>query len=181
MTGHGKIQGRLCLLGRACALVAAGMGALAAWAWLAGVGDLLAFTAAQLPVAPNTAVCLMLSGTAIFLHQRRTRHARAARIGPVLMIPVAVMGVLACLRPWIGWDDPVQAWVMEAPALSGNILPGQMSPLVGALFLAVMAAWFLPLISRGRRSSGGRAAGLIATVIILAATVVGANGFLDQT
>ncbi len=132
---------------------------------------MFAFTPDYVPMAPTTALCLASLGMAIYL---RTRSAgRLASMG--LATVAGLGGLLASVRPWLGWASPWEDWLAQNPDRIGDTPVGQMSPLTGALLLVLAGACWLQACAPRPRSVGRRLAAGLAGVVLLAGGAVVAS------
>jgi nitrogen fixation negative regulator NifL len=157
--------------GEVCSLIAVALGALALWSWGAGVSDLFTPAVQRIPMAPSTALALVLISLAIFLRSRWPVQRWATWPGHVAAAIVFAAGLLACVRRWFGWNSSVEQWLAQTTDRIGNIPVGQMSPLTGALFVAAALAFLLRLLPPAQRSIAHR----LSTVLALAVSLVGAG------
>ncbi len=139
-------------MGEVCALLAAGMAALALWSWVAGVSELFTTSDQHIPMATTTALLLAWVSVAVFLQTRWPAQKSVVRFGYSTAVVVAAAGLLACLRPRFGWGSPIEQWLAHSTDEIGGVPIGQMSPLTGGAFVVASLALFFRLAAGGRRS-----------------------------
>lgn len=134
-----------------CAVAAFGMTALVLWSWAAGVSDLLSFDPRQIPMAPSTALLFLVLTSSLFIWLQRSlfRGALAYTYGAAGL--AALAGLLALLRPWLGWGSPLEQWLAQGAVQPGAVPVGQMSPMSGALLVVVATALLLSVPPLNRR------------------------------
>ncbi len=132
-----------------CGAATASVGALALAGWVTGLRELAAINDTWVPMAPNTAVALLLLGTALALAQHEGRHT-----GAIVKLLSAVVGVVALVRLGevvTGADWGVDRWIFQAPAEYIRKIPVGKTAFVTALsLLYASSALFLTAANRWR-------------------------------
>lgn len=124
-------------------LLAGGLGVLDLWSWGAGVADLFNTGSHQIPMAPSTAGLVVLAAVAVLFQSRRSGSRGVERFAYVTALLTAIAGSLALARHWFGWASPFEEWLSQTSLRIGNSPMGQMSPLTGAVFVALAATILL--------------------------------------
>ncbi len=136
---------------------------MALWAWGAGVSDLLNVAPAQVPMAPATAILIVLVALVLLLQQsRRPAALFVHRLALGIAALTAAVGFFALLRPAFDWNSPFEEWLSQTRDRIGEIPLGQMSPLTGAAFLALAASIIFRQPALMRRPWTGLASRLLA-------------------
>ncbi len=142
----------------ALAAVSIAMPLLALVSWFIGHWGWLSFGAEHVPMAPSTALLLVLLNAILlaeFFWPEDPARRRSCRWVAVL---IAVSGLLVLLRPFFGWPSPLEVWLSGTTETVGKLPVGQMSPLTGLAFLLSSAAFLaeaLPVLKQ-RLLSWGR-------------------------
>ncbi|MEI8218626.1 MAG: hypothetical protein WCG51_06245, partial [Elusimicrobiota bacterium] len=121
------------------------MAAMVIWSWLAGVGELLAFGAGFKPMAPGTAILLILTGSALYFYYRDPKSLAVIRLSYASATLLVVASGLVCWRHYYGWNSPVEQWLATGADRIGNYPVGQISLACGALLLTAGLAFLLRL------------------------------------
>ncbi|MEI8064531.1 MAG: hypothetical protein WCH84_10770, partial [Verrucomicrobiota bacterium] len=129
------------------------------------MGELLAFGAGFKPMAPGTAILLILTGSALYFYYRDPKSLAVIRLSYASATLLVVASGLVCWRHYYGWNSPVEQWLATGADRMGNYPVGQISLVCGALLLAAGLAFLLRLM--GRPSLRWISAGL-AIVVLLA-------------
>ena len=155
-----------------CAVAACGMAALVLWSWAAGVSDLLSFDPRQIPMAPSTALLFLVltSSLLVWLQRSLFQSALAYTYGAAGL--AALAGLLALLRPSLGWGSPLEQWLAQGAVQAGAVPVGQMSPMTGALLVALAAALLLSVPPLNRRRGARWGAGLVSGMLLAASAGV---------
>lgn len=157
-----------------CALLAGIMAGLGLWSWSAGFEDLLSFGSVFVPMAPSTALVMMVLSLAVFLVHRWPGYETVVRLAWWAAGLTAFVGLWATVRPWFGWDSPVEQWLARTTRRINHIPLGQMSPLTGVTFLAAALALGLRLLPPARLSKVRTPIAMLALVVVV--TGLGVTG-----
>ena len=132
-----------------CGAATASVGALALAGWVTGLRELAAINDTWVPMAPNTAVALLLLGTALALAQHNGRQT-----GAIVKLLSAVVGVVALARLGevvTGADWGVDRWIFQTPVEYVRKIPVGKTAFVTALsLLYASVALFLAAANRWR-------------------------------
>ncbi|MDD4891372.1 MAG: ATP-binding protein [Phycisphaerae bacterium] len=134
------------VFGAIFAALAAGVGLVALAGWVVGHPILAAFAADRVPMAPSTAILLVLYGTALCLHAAASGSRFARRVNTVLGLAGTGASVLLLILSSIGVHPAVEHLGMRIVATEYGAPIGHMSPLT-AFCLALSGASFLALVS----------------------------------
>ncbi|MBR9981064.1 MAG: PAS domain-containing protein, partial [Desulfatitalea sp.] len=117
------------------ALLAAGTGGAALLGLLAGLPRLASLGSGYIPMAPSTALLLLLYGVTIFLHVRQPGHSRLRRAGLVIFgagtLASLVLGLLALNRTYLTFEHLGMTLIGSV----AGVPVGHMSPLTALCFL----------------------------------------------
>lgn len=132
-----------------CGAATASVGALALAGWVTGLRELAGINDAWVPMAPNTAVALLLLGTALALTQQNSRH--TGLVARVLSTVVGFVAVVRLGEMVLGMDWGVDQWIFQAPAEYVRKIPVGKTAFVTALGLLYSStALYLIVINRWR-------------------------------
>lgn len=170
------------LMRTAAALFATAGGVLALaglTAWIGGRWHWLAFGEEHVPMAPSTALLLLLLCIAALL-RASVKNRPAAGVAELLCTLTALAGgALLLLQRGFGFAFPLESWLAPIPEMVGAIPVGRMSPLTAGCFVTVALALLCGRVTTPRwqpvRSLGGWLALAVLGVafIIVAAYAVG--------
>ncbi len=162
---HSQSGARLVFFDLACAWLVFGLSVLALWSWGAGINFLLVSDNVPIPPAPSAALCLFLLSAALLLRRSSWTAPTCARIQNTLAAIVVAVGGLVCLRAWMGWASPLEAWFAQGGDHVGGSRIGIMSPLTGGLCMAAGLAHGLAARTSNRFSWGGRSARILGLLV----------------
>ena len=162
------------------AVAGAGAGAAIAVAlfalvtWRVGSMAAIGGGGGYVPIAPGSALMLLLLGVALALCEFLARNRTARVAAPVLAWVALLLGADACIHGFAGLESSWEHWLLPAPTLMHGIPIGRTSPFTAALLVLSSLAL---LAGSGRladrpwaRFAGGLAAGVsgaVAAVLIL--------------
>ena len=102
---------QLTLLSRVTAIVGSAIGCVVLIGWVLDAGAKMSLLASRGSMKPNTAICFVLAGTALWLwHAATSRSARGRRatiayhVSATLAVVVALVGALDLLEYLFGWN-----------------------------------------------------------------------------
>jgi hypothetical protein len=130
-------------LAEAAAVCAVGAGALALTglaAWWFGQWRHTAFGNEYVPMAPSTALMMLLLGGATFLRARPASNRAGHAAERACALLVLGGGALFGLQFLLGFTLPVERWLPHTTETVGGILVGRMSPLTAGCFVLAAAA-----------------------------------------
>jgi len=126
-----------------------GVGLSVLWGWFFAVDLLKSWLPGQVTTRPNSAVCFILLGSALWLRrQKQADNAQSRRrrsIAQVLAGVVFLVGLFTTCEHLFGWNGGVDHWVYRAqPAEDvGAVRLGLMSPISGFNFILLGGALLL--------------------------------------
>ncbi|HEV8631948.1 MAG TPA: hypothetical protein VGV61_16650, partial [Thermoanaerobaculia bacterium] len=144
-------------------LAAGGLAAIALLGWVAGLPRLADFRAGWVPMAPNTALCLLLLAVAAALAERPwgQRPAIAAALAAALLSVTRVVEYLAPV------ELDVDRWFFRFAAGNVGLAPVGRMALFTALALAASSAAVLLFAWPGRRRWSEAMAGVLGAAVAL--------------
>jgi signal transduction histidine kinase len=146
-----------------CALIGIAIGVATAFGWLIGLQGLTNIGVRYIPMAPSTAVCLVLLGTAIILRLRTGLE----RIVSILFVgAVALFAMAKMIEFWTGWSLGMDEWFVPHPGAFGAVKKARMAPLTAIIFLLSTAAAG-SLMRNGLRRIAGILSAMVTTVSIV--------------
>jgi PAS domain S-box-containing protein len=123
------------------------MGLVAFLGWATGIDLLQSLRPAWVPMKPNTALCLFLAGTSLWLQHRGQRKKPALICaGLVLVIAVATFA-----EHFFGVSFGLDELLLSDPTATGDLPPGRMSPHTSLGLTAIALALLLLPRARGER------------------------------
>ena len=155
----------------ACAALSVGFGVWVLAGWAFDIHVAKSIVPGEITVKPNTALCFMLLGLALWLQVRGGAAARWKRVGAAsASLTALVIGFISFLEYLTGWDAGIdQLLFRDVPGEAlGSVRPGLMSPITAISFLCLGMALLL-LDSKTKLSRG--LVHVLCTVSILAALV----------
>jgi PAS domain-containing protein len=158
-----------------CAAGAGAMGTLALLSWVFADWRIAALGQGYIPTAPSTAGLMILLGGAVFLRSYSPTKAIATGVGFLALLSAAGMSLLVLAQSLLGFELPVERWLMPTMEKVGDIPIGRMSPLTAAALLSAAVALWFELPPLGRRRFGRQ----VAAVAALAALLTGAAVLLS--
>ncbi|MBI5385310.1 MAG: PAS domain S-box protein [Verrucomicrobia bacterium] len=146
------IEARLRRWGGFLALAAAGLAALALLSWGVGRWQVGAFGADYVPMAPSTALALLLVNGALWLRSRWPGQPAVRRGGALVAVAVALFALLVLIQEAGDLHLPVEQWLTRTAETVGGIPVGRMSLLTAFTFLLASGALLggMPPFSRWR-------------------------------
>ncbi len=126
------------------------MGILVLLSWQSSLWMVSALGPEYVPMAPSTALMMLLLGSSIFA-QRHWPSATVSRLlALVAALGVFVYGLMALVQFPFAFELPLERWLAPVNASLGDIPLGRMSPLTAASFTTSALAVLLMMPSRGR-------------------------------
>ena len=136
---------------RVLGLSAAGIGAIGLAGWMFEIEAFKRIHPAWITMKANTALGLLLAGTAVALLRDEAGSLLARRVAQAFAIIVTAIGVLTLGEYFDWWTLPIdQALFRESVAEAGRSFPGRMGP-VSALNFSLIGVGLLMLDVRSRR------------------------------
>ena len=150
-----------------CPLIVLGLAVAAAWTWVAGVTEMLAFGPNLKPLAPSAALLFFLIGAALFLLRREPGNFAIRRFGYGVAGAVGLVALLVVLRYSLGWNSPLEQWLAQTTERIGNFPVGFLTE-QGALVF-VMAALSLGAHLRWQKTArwGRWTSNICAGIVVL--------------
>jgi PAS domain S-box-containing protein len=158
---------RLTAVGQASGAGAVLLGALGALGWVTPLRWLARADPDYIPMAPSTALALVLLGAAAFRHHRRPDPGRRPVAAALVsgFAAISLLSFAAGVSPWL------ERWLVPSPELFGAVPTGRMSPLTAAGLLLAGGAFLVLRPRRGQRPLGDLG-GLVATSVVLLSLAV---------
>jgi len=165
-------------LAQGCAGAAFAVALLAETGWLFHVRSLTGAWGHYFPMAPVSAVAVLLLSSGVFIRSRWRAHPMSQPLALTVAGLVTLLGLLILARFIAGFDSGVE-WVLSRSAAPGWTPVSRMSPLTaGMLVLEGAALMLLTGAGRWRRASTGAAAlallGTVASLVVLVGYAYGA-------
>jgi len=121
---------------------------------------------------PNTALCFLLAGAALWLRARGPRQVRATRNARILAATVFVIGVLTLVENGTGFNFGIDELLFrDTPGSAAPLSPGRMSLASAFFFTLLGGAIFAPDNAAARRLSQA------AAVIVLTGSLLALMGY----
>ncbi len=153
---------------RLCAGVACGISLMVGAGWLSGVRVLAGQWGRYFPMAPVSALALLLLSSGVYSHARWPGHPLSRRLTPWLAALPGLLGLLN-LTQYLTGADPGMQWVItRVNSLTGHLPPLRVSPLTSGVLLLEGAALLLLL-----QTPRWRFAAAWAALLALAGTMTG--------
>ena len=112
--------------------------------WLFGIDAFKRIHPAWVTMKANTALCLMLAGSAVALSRDEDSRGPKRRIAQACAALIAAVGVLTFCEYIFGWDFGIdQALFPESAGEAGRSFPGRMGPASALVFMLLGSAIFL--------------------------------------
>ncbi len=150
-----------------CAGAACGIALLALAGWLGNARLLAGQWDGAIPMAPSTALALLLLSGGLFSHARWSAPRLSRHFALASAALPASLGLLVLAQFVAGFDSGVEPALAPTNELLGNIPLGRMSPLTAASFLLESGALMLLL-----RAARWRLAASMAALLALAAATM---------
>ncbi len=128
-----------------CAGAACGIALLALAGWLLDARFLAGQWGKSIPMAPSTALAVLLLGSGVFNYARWPAHRLNRRLALALAVLPAGLGLLVLGQFFTGFDPGLEWVLSRTNAHLGQIPLGRMSPLTGGALLLEGAALMLLL------------------------------------
>ena len=126
-----------------CSLGAGALALLAFVGWVFGNWKIGALGNNYVPMAPSTALMLILLSGGLFLHSRWPASRAARRLALLAGSSVGSMSLLVWSQRFLGYQLPVERWLAPATAAVGAIPVGLTSPLTALTVLPAALALVL--------------------------------------
>jgi signal transduction histidine kinase len=157
---------------QACAALAGALALFALLAWTAGDWRIAACGAKFVPMAPSTALAILLLSCAIFVHHCRP-SARFARAGVhAAVFGATALGLLVQMQTRFGRELPIEGWLSGATEQMGGVPLGRMSPLTASTLVLCALAFWLAAPPLGRRWPCRQAASVVTLAVLVIGVVV---------
>lgn len=151
----------------ACSFVVVACSCLALLSWAAGRWRLVAFGPDYVPMAPSTALTMLLLNVAVPLRSRFPGRPAAMRFALCAAAAVAAVGLSVLLQWRFGFELPFEEWLAPAAESVRQIPVGRMSPLTAASILLAAGALTLLSLPLRRRPLFDRCGGVLAHLTTL--------------
>ncbi|MBI4327596.1 MAG: PAS domain S-box protein [Chloroflexi bacterium] len=158
-------------LAEVCSLATLCMAGLALLSWSLDHWQLWAFGGGYVPMAPSTALALLLLNSAVLLRNRWPDQPVTLRWSFLAAAVVAWFGLLVLLQKPAGFELPVEKWLARTSDTVGNIPVGRMSPLTAFTFLLAAGALFFGLPPFRHRRLCSYAGHALALLVLLTGVV----------
>ena len=128
-------------LSHTLSLIVVGIGLCGLAGWVFGIEALKRIHPAWVTMKTNTALCLMLAGTAVAVLRNENCGRLKRRIAQGCALLIAMVGMLTLCEYVTGWDLGIdQALFSESPAEAGRSFPGRMGPTSALIFILIATA-----------------------------------------
>jgi len=155
-----------------CAAGAGTLGAFALLSWVLADWRIAALGQGYVPTAPSTAGLMVLLGGAVFLRAHWPAKAITVGAGLLAVCSAAGMSLLVLGQSLLGFELPVERWLLPTMEKTGDIPVGLMSPLTAGTFLVTALALGIGLPPLGRQRSGRQVAAVAALAAVLMSAAV---------
>jgi PAS domain S-box-containing protein len=169
MPQKGQTSGNRAAPARAAATVTALVGLVALAGWVFHVPSLTRVLPGAVEMKANTAVALILCGTALLILADRAA-ARVDRIAKGFALVVVAIGLATLAEYVFGWRLGIDELLVKDTGVAYNVFHGRMSP-VSALTLVVLGSALTAMRSEPLQNAAKWAAGLV--ILIGAVCIVG--------
>jgi two-component system, cell cycle sensor histidine kinase and response regulator CckA len=156
-TSLGARQSARAWFAQVCAGIAFGIALLAGAGWLSGGLFLAGQWGGYIPMAPSTALALLLLSSGVFSHARWPAHRLSRRFALAAACLPALMALLVLAHFFAGFDSGIEWALSRTNELAGQVARGRMSPLTAAALLLESAALLLLIRSTRWRSAASGA------------------------
>ncbi|MCE5279105.1 MAG: PAS domain S-box protein [Planctomycetaceae bacterium] len=119
--------------------------------WLLDRWDLASWGRGLVPIAPSTAVLILLLSACAVLRPRYPSRAVAGGLVLLGVLAAIAMGLLVLAQGAFDFELPLERWLSPTTAKVDEIPIGRMSPLTAAVFLPIATALLFQLRQCGRR------------------------------
>ena len=123
-----------------CSVVTASVAGLALLSWGLGEWRLGAFGADFVPMAPSTALAMLLLNSAVLLRHRWPEKPATTHCGSFVAATVALLGLLVLIQEPAGFELVVEKWLTSTTDTVAGIPVGRMSALTALTFLLAAGA-----------------------------------------
>jgi two-component system sensor histidine kinase/response regulator len=163
-----------------CSVLGAGIGLVGLIGWIFGESVLTSGHVGYLPIAPTTAICLMLIGVALFLHaysRTQSLHRRGSLLASALVL---VFSILKLVDYFSGVRMGLETLLVRHPQFINGIPVGRMSPITTSNFLLLGGGLLLVALAP---ANSRRAVSWVAalTTIVLVVNLIVLLGYLYGT
>ena len=155
--------------GQSCAALSGALALIVLLSWSFGSWKVTTLGHDRVPMAPSTALSLLLLSCGVVVHSRWPSRGFTRVFTHLVALGVVALGLLVLSNTAFSWGARLEAWLASTADQVGNVPVGRMSPLTAtALLLSALALW-LEGPHLGRRWPYRQAASLLA----LAASSIG--------
>ena len=158
------------LISKIASAIAIVIGGLVLIGWQFNIAIFKTGSGSLTTMKANTAVCFILSGVSLWLHQQGDKRSKKI-IAQVCALVVAIVGLLTLSQYWFGWNLGIDQLLFHDSFSVNTITPGRMGVNTALAFLLISSALLL-LGQENRRSYWyGQVLALLAAVISFQALI----------
>ncbi len=110
--------------------ISVGVGCLVLVGWYFDIGFLKSVFPTFISMKANTAICFILLGIAILLHNTKQRY-----VSYLCAILIAILGCLVSFEYLFGWDFGIDQFLFKDIGSALTTFPGRMAPITGLNFI----------------------------------------------
>lgn len=157
---------------RVCCFIVIGLSVLSLSGWMAGMTVLASLNPDYIPMAPSTALSLLLVSMSLLSYLPRSGGRSGSRIGLVMLPPVIIFCLYTVTLFFWDYAVDIETYLVRTPKTFGGVPSGHMSPLTSVLLLLSAAVLIVLHMTPATGRLPRQIAALLASIVVLASVVL---------